>query len=188
MLRSVNGIPKLVTALAVVGLIMGLSALRASAAPATPSVGSNDQVTSFTNANWSGRYACQDTSDDDFFTAVMKLNPNGAGAFDGGTLSGSADAFGVEAPIASADFCLYNLDLPDSSYSITANGTGFAEMTWVPPFPVTNDPLCPLAFENQYAVNLRGNVEPGTLNVLRAELASANLFDEDEPGHGYCLF
>jgi hypothetical protein len=187
MSRSVNGIPKLVTALAVVGLIMGLSAVRASAAPATPSVGSNDQVTSFTNANWSGRYACQDTSDDDFFTAVMNLNPNGAGAFDGGTLSGSADAFGVETTQASADFCTYTLDVADSSYDITTNGTGFAEMEWVAN-TTTNDPLCPLTFENQYAVNLRGNVEPGTLNVLRAELASANLFNEDEPGKGYCIF
>jgi hypothetical protein len=49
---------------------------------------------SFTDADFGRQSFCAPESDSDFFTAVIKYTPNGRGAYTGGILVGSLDAFG----------------------------------------------------------------------------------------------
>jgi len=74
---------KLFAALGGAGLALGICVPRASAAGPPP----------FSNSNYSARYICNETSDSNFFTAIARLNANGAGTYNGGTLVASISAF-----------------------------------------------------------------------------------------------
>jgi len=164
---------KIIAGLAVVGVLMVLSSSRASA--------------QLTVANYVGRYACTNASDDDFFTAIIKYGPNGGGAYTAGTLIASANAFvGFPTVSASGDYCIYTLDPAASSYSIGTDGTGFEELTWTSTGTNNATLGCPGSFGDQTAIGLRNDLNPDG-STIRAEFASVNLLDENEPGHGHCL-
>jgi len=176
MSRNEYHISKLITALGVAGLMLGLFAPRVSAQPP------------FSNAQYTGRYACSSASDDNFFTAVIKYNPNGNGAYSAGTLVASLEPFDADVDITppSGDFCFYTLDIPASSYTIGTDGSGFEELVWAPVTTPANPSGCPSSFEDQTAIALR-NMLDTTGATIRAEFSSANLLGQDEPGHGLCL-
>lgn len=178
MSKNENRRSKLITALGLVGLMLGLSAPMVSA-----------QVITFSNANYVGRYVCTDAGSHDIFTAVIKYNPNGSGAYSAGTLVAalaSYEPFGTAIP--SASFCNYTLDIAASSYTIAADGTGFEVLVWVPPSVAPlNDPLCPGTFTDQTAIGLRNMQDATGIAVIRAEFASANSLNVNDAGHGTCL-
>jgi hypothetical protein len=177
MSRNQNRISKVIAAVGLLGLLVGLSAPRVSA--------QTNEVVAFSNAVYAGRYACTTASDDDFFTAVIKYNPNGSGAYSDGILIASLNAFapfGTATP--SASFCTYALDLAASSYSIGTDGTGFESLSWVA--ATTNNGACPASFIDQTSIALR-NITDTTGAITRAEFATADLLGRDEPGHGFCL-
>lgn len=66
---------KVVAAVAVFGLTIGLLASRA------------DAQLLLTNANYAGRYVCQATGDaaNNTYTEVIRYGPNGGGAYNSGT-------------------------------------------------------------------------------------------------------
>jgi len=178
MSRNQNRISKVITAVGLLGMLVGLSAPRVSAEV-------TDQVTAFSNKVYVGRYGCTTASDDDFFTAFIKYNPNGSGAYSAGTLIAALTAFTTFVPgAASMQFCTYTLDPAASSYSIGTDGTGFESLSWVAATPPT--PGCPASFIDETSIALR-NITDITGAVTRAEFASANLLGQDEAGHGACL-
>jgi len=176
MSRNQNRRSKVIAALAAFGLMIGLGAPRASA--------------QFANMFYSGRYACTSVSDDNLFTAIYKYNPNGAGAYNGGTLVAALNQFDAAFPFpvvsTTGDFCTYTLNLAASSYIINPDGDGFEQLVWVAPTSPPNPGACPGSFTDQTALGLRND-----LNVLgqtiRADFASDDLFGDDEPGAGHCL-
>jgi len=176
MSKNENRRLKLITALGLVGLMLGLSAPMVSA-----------QVVTFSNANYTGRYACTDAGRNDSLTAVIKYNPNGSGAYSAGTLVASLEPFDGDADVVppSADFCFYTLDIAGSSYTIAADGTGFEQLVWMA--AATNQPGCPPNFSNQTAIGLRNMQDASGVAVIRAEFASANSLDANDAGHGTCL-
>lgn len=175
MSRSDNSIVKLIAALGVCGLMMVLW---------TPRV--NAQVTSFSEANYSGRYGCLVASDDDFFTAIIKYTPNGAGGYTDGTLVGSLNAFTAFTPgSAASQFCTYILETGLSAYTVDQSGLGFETLSWAP--SATNDASCPAAFIDESAIALRNLISSTTGASIRAQIADGNLFAEDEAGQGACL-
>jgi len=181
MSRNENHLSKLITTVGVVGLAISLCAPKVRAG-----------VSSFSNANYTGRYACSaattatGTTNGDFITAVIKYNPNGSGAYSAGTLIAALNDV-VTGPVSpSAAFCIFNLDVAASSYTINPDGTGFESLTWTPE-SATNPPGCPTtAFLDETAIALR-NIIATDGSTIRAEFSSANLLGEDEGGHGYCL-
>jgi len=175
MSKNENRRSKLITALGLVGLMLGLSAPMVSA-----------QVVTFSNANYAGRYACTNANHNDNQTAVIRYIPNGFGAYLGGTLTADLTffaPFGTASP--SMSFCDYTLDLAASSYNIAADGTGFEQLVWTA--AITNNGACPLSFEDQTAIGLRNMQDASGIAVIRAEFASANLLNGNEGGHGTCL-
>jgi len=175
MSKNENRRSKLITALGLVGLMLGLSAPMASA---------------FSNANYAGRYACSAASNSDSLTAVIKYNPNGSGAYSAGTLIASLEPFDTDADLLppSMDFCFYTLDVVASSYNIATDGTGFEQLVWTAaPTNSTTPPGCPLTFTEQTAIGLRNMMDAGGVVVIRAEFATANLLNGNEGGHGTCL-
>jgi hypothetical protein len=179
MLRKKNSITKLIMALGVLGLMIGFSAPRANAqAP--------HAATTLSTANYTGRYVCLITSRGDFYTAVVKYNPNGAGIYGGtGTLIASADAF-LGTP--SDSFCTYNLNPAVSSYSIDGHGLGFEKLVWN---FVSGPSACPAAvpggvFTDDTAIALR-NLINNNGAVVDSEISDGNLLGQGFAGHGYCL-
>jgi len=174
MSRKKNSISKLIAALGVLGLVIGLSAPKASAqaphAEATLSA-----------ANYTGRYVCRSASDGDFFTAVTKYNPNGAGRYTAGTLIASDDAF--IGGSASA-FCTYTLSTVQSLFTINGHGLGFEKLVWIA--SSTNPVSCPPNFIDNTAIALR-NLINNNMAVVEADFSSGNLLAQGKAGHGYCL-
>jgi hypothetical protein len=177
MSRNQNRKSKIIVGLAVFGLLITLYAPRASA---------------FTAANYSGRYACGVTATSgavglgDFFTAIIRYRPNGAGAYDAGTLIASLTAFATPFPIVSAtgDYCTYALDPAASSYTIGSDGTGNEVISWVA--SATNPAGCPGSFIDQTAIGVRNDLNVANQSI-RAEFVDADLLGQDEAGRGTCL-
>jgi hypothetical protein len=183
MSRKQNLMSKLITAVVLLGLVMGLSTAKLHA--------EGNPVVAFSNGVYTGRYVCSAAtfvtggSSGDLLTAVIKYNPNGGGAYSAGTLIAGANAGGLP---PSGAFCQYNLDITASSYNIGTDGTGFESLSWVlPPPPFVEPSGCPTTgFIDQTSIVLRNNTDI-TGAVLRAETANANLLGQDEAGHGFCL-
>ena len=138
-------------------------------------------------SSYAGRYACNEESNGDTFTAIIKYGPDGAGAYNGGTLIGSLTAFSLAFPTVSptADYCLYALDLNMSFYTISSkDGTGFENLVWNA--GPRNDPACPASFTDQTAISL-GTVLNSSGQTLREEFVSADLFGTPVAGHGSCV-
>jgi hypothetical protein len=172
MSRNQNNKSKVITSLAVVGLLVALYAPGASA---------------FDTTSYSGRYACNVSANNgtvgSFFTAVIRYRPNGSGAYQGGDLYASLSAFAATPTPGTADFCHYTLDVGASSYSIGADGTGNEALSWVA--DTTNNAACPASFVDQTAIGVR-NVLDVTNTTVRAELVDADLLGVDESGSGTC--
>jgi hypothetical protein len=167
-----------IAALGVFGFMNTLWALRASAQD------------TFSDANYSGRYGCEISFDEDFFTAVYKYNPNGAGGYANGTLIGSLNNFAVFDNTAPASqFCTYFLKTAPSVYSIDSTGVGSETLSWTP--SVTNNLACPGAFTDETFIvlhNISQNDQNGA--SIRAEVADRNFFGIDpggNAGHGTCV-
>ena len=83
---------------------MGLSTAQVSAAA--------DPVVAFSNAVYTGRYACSaatfrsGSTAGDLLTAVIKYNPNGGGAYTAGTLIAGANTGGLPPSAPSASMTL----------------------------------------------------------------------------------
>jgi hypothetical protein len=168
-------ISKLVAALGGVGLLLGLSVPRAGA-----------ELSTFSAANFSGRYVCTEASDDDFFTAVIKYGPNGGGAYAAGTLVAAENDF--VSPFVSSPsmaFCTYTLDTTGSSYNITSTGFGFEQLVWT---LTSTNPNCtgPASFVDQHIIILR-NTPNAANQVQRADFSSVNNLGETDAGHGTCV-
>jgi hypothetical protein len=167
-------ISKLVVALGGMALLLGLSVPQAGA-----------QLSSFSTKNYSGRYVCTESSDDDFFTGVIKYGPNGGGAFMAGTLVAAENNF-LFPPldIPAVAFCVYGLTLAASSYNIATDGHGFETLVWVQT-PV--NPNCPVAnFSDQAIIALR-NTPNADKQVQRADFSSVNFLGQTDAGHGTCI-
>jgi len=174
MSRKKNSMTKLIMALGVLGLAMGLSAPRVNAqAP--------HALTTFSAKNYNGRYVCLVASDGDFYSAVIKYNPNGAGGYTQvGTLIASDDAFPGGMNNA---FCTYNLNLPVSAYTIDGHGLGFEKLAWN---LVSGPSSCPVTFIDNTAIALR-NLINNNAAVVDSEFSDGNLLGQGFAGHGYCL-
>src|SRR5215467_9034514 len=114
----------------------------------------------FSNSNYANRYECNLTSDDNFFTGIALLFPNGSGTYTGGTLWVATNQFagfnpGLPPP---QNFCTYSLDVAGSSYSIGSNGLGVEVLAWTA--FLSNNPLCP--------------VSPGTFTMSDSTVLSLN--------------
>jgi hypothetical protein len=170
---------KLFAVLGGAGLAIGVCVPRASAQPP------------FSNANYANRYVCNVTSALNFFTGMMEINPNGAGTYTGGTLEAPLSAFtafnpGVPPP---GNFCMYTLDIAGSSYSVDVHGVGIEVLSWTG--AATNSPICPDSpggtFQMSDAIVLREFDTRSSGAVVRTEITSNNLLDQDSAGYGYCL-
>jgi|SRR6516225_221230 hypothetical protein len=165
---SENRKSKLIAGVAVLGLLIGFSATKAGA--------------QLGNANYIGRYACTATDNIIGNTAVIKYGPNGAGAYEGGTLTASGT------PFTGSGFCVYDLNLAASSYTIGTDGTGFEKLTWTA--SATNAPGCPPTFVDQTAIALSTNLNTGGA-TLQADFTDADLLGASggagEVGYGYCV-
>jgi hypothetical protein len=148
------------------------------------------QVSSFSPANYNGRYVCTNASDFDFYTAVIKYNPNGQGGYTAGTMVANDDAFLFGDP---TKFCSYTLNTASSFYTLDGHGLGFEKLVWTG--AGSNDASCPCAgntcngtssFTDQTAIALR-NLTNSNGVVIDAEFSSGNLLDQLSSGHGYCL-
>ena len=165
---SKGGLGRICSSLGVLSLVVGFGATRALA---------------FSNADFSGRWVCEQGSDSDFYTEVYKINPDGAGGFTGtGALSGSAVSIIVfDSTNAAANFCNYTLAGSGSggasSYSCTTQGLCTLDLHWNA--ALTNNGSCPPSFAQADVVALRSA-------QTTALVTSGNVFDEDEAGHGSC--
>ena len=174
MSRKKNSITKLITALGVLGLVIGFYVPRVNAqAP--------HAETTLSTANYSGRYVCLVTSDGDFYSAVIKYNPNGASGYSAGTLIASSDAFVGGLPTA---FCTYNINTHLSAYTVSGHGTGFESVTWGA--AGNNGAFCPPSFVDNTAIALRNIVNKNGASI-DAEISDGNLLGLGFAGHGYCL-
>jgi len=179
---------KLFAVLGGAGLALGICVPRASAANPPP----------FSNSNYDNRYICNVTSDENFFTAVIRVTPNGNGTYTDGTLVTPLDSFGV-VPFNPADTpednsCSYGLVAPSSSYVVSANGLTVEVQTWKA--SPGNDPSCPDSplgtFVMSNEIVLRANVNANG-KVQNASISSGNLLDQgvifvtEDPGDGFCF-
>jgi hypothetical protein len=188
MSRKDKAVSKLIGSLGIVSLAIAFYAPRVSAqVPAG----------TFTAANFSGRYVCLASTgpagdsvgagafQGEFGSAVMKLKPNGSGAYDAtSTLSANDSAFGG----SGSAFCSYTL-AAGSQYTISGDGTGFEKLIWTP--SSANEAVCPASFTDLVAIGLRNLLNNNGV-VVSAEFASDNLFGDTtahgvSAGHGYCL-
>jgi hypothetical protein len=190
MSKDKNSMFKLIMSIGLVGLAMCFY---------TPRVNAQDTqdgpkavvAGEFTNAFYSGRYICNvstnfasstgTTNGTEFYTAVIKYNPNGGGGYSGvGTLNASDAAFTGGSGTA---FCSYTLD-PTSAYAITSNGTGFEKLVW--DASSSNETVCPASFTDLRAIALRNLLNNNGI-VIDSEVSSTNLLGEATAGRGYCL-
>jgi len=162
------------------GLALGLSVARASAVPPPPP---------FTVSNYVGRYVCNVNSDGRFYTAIMRLRPNGAGAYNGGTLVASISAFTAFDPAAPPEdnSCSYSLVTQASRYVVSSNGLATEVLTWKA--AAGNNAACPDSpgsFVMSNAIVLQASLGA----FPRVSVSSGNLLDQGilsaNPGDGYC--
>jgi hypothetical protein len=144
----------------------------------------------FSNANYANRYECNLTSDDNFFTGIALLFPNGSGTYTSGTLWVADNQFSGFNPGSppNQNFCTYGLDVAGSSYSISSNGLGIEVLAWTA-FP-TNNPLCPDSpgtFTMSDTNALRTADVRASGAVIQTWTSSNNFADQDDPGYGPCL-
>jgi hypothetical protein len=168
MSRSKNRLVALVAAVGIFGFAMGAWV---------------PVVNAFTPAIYSGRYSCNVTSNEDFFTAVIKYNPLGNGKYHAGSLIATANAFG-DGTAGQSGFCRYSLNTVASQYTVTGQGIGFENLAWTA--VAGNDASCPASFVDQTTLAVRNLTNANGITVS-AEIASVNLLDQGEPGRGYCL-
>jgi hypothetical protein len=187
---------RLLTVLGGAGLAISICAARANAqaAPVPP----------WTSANYANRYVCNvlsitsvspPTATQTQFTGLMKLNPNGKGTFQGGTLRVPLSPFGVTpAGNPTANFCTYTLD-STSIYTVAQDGTGAEKLVW----DATSPPVstsCPASFAMTASFVLRNNVTANN-TVPRLDMVFGNFLGfqgtgtppatVNESGTGYCL-
>lgn len=145
------------------------------------------QATTFTNALYSGRYICAESAFQNFFTATVRINPNGAGAYNSGTLVAPIDPsvpFNPALPPAN-NFCTYTLGV-GSAYVVATDGTGTEVLSWNA--AAGNPAGCPVPFGSFVmtdAIALRGNITNGV--VINLRLTSDNLLDRNLGGEGQCF-
>jgi hypothetical protein len=186
--RSTAG--KLFVALGGAGLALSICVPQATAVPP------------FSNTNYSGRYICNVSSAGNSFTAIMRLVPNGSGAYSGGTLVAPGSAFFAFDPAAPPEdnSCSYSLVMPSSSYLVGSNGLATEVLTWKA--VAGNNPVCPAtpgSFIMSQEIVLRANVNANG-KVQSTSISSGNLLDQGvgvslptadvaapDPGDGYCF-
>jgi hypothetical protein len=146
-------------------------------------------VTTFTAAQYSGRYGCTVASNNDIFTGVIKYNPDGAGGYAAtGILIGTINNFAVFNPLAPAgQFCTWFLEPAASVYSIDSTGVGFETLSWTASIanPVGCTPPALAVFVDQDAIVLRNLTEGGA--SISSDFTDTNLFGLGVNGHGSCL-
>jgi len=167
---------KLFAVLGGTGLALGICVPRATAV-----------VPPFSAKNYTNRYVCTVSDDSNSTTGVVRIRPNGSGAYNGGTLEialdGAVFPFDPAAP-PEDNFCTYSLVPAASSYTVSANGLGTEVQSWKP--AAGNDPDCPLSFVMSNTIALQTNVNAGGV-AQDLLLTSSNLADDGEPGYGSCL-
>jgi hypothetical protein len=146
----------------------------------------------FSNSNYANRYECNLTSDDNFFTGIALLFPNGSGTYNSGILWVADNQFsgfdpGLPPP---QNFCTYLLDVAGSSYSIGSNGLGVEVLSWTA--IATDNAACPPAgpgstFTMSDANALRTADTRSAGAVVFTQTTSNNFADQDDPGYGPCL-
>jgi hypothetical protein len=152
-------------------------------------------VPPFSASNYVNRYICEVSSDENFYTGVMSLYPNGAGAYTAGTLNAPISPFGAglfnpaNPPVDNT--CSYSLILPESSYVVSANGLTVEVLSWKA--AGGNNAACPVSpgsFVMSNEVVLRANLNTAGA-VQRLQLTSGNLLNQgitfDNPGEGQCF-
>jgi len=144
-------------------------------------------VPPFSAANYANRYVCNLSDDSAGTTAVARVSPNGAGAYNSGDLEVALDGavFAFDPAVPPEDnFCAYTLNPASSSYTVGANGLGTEVQRWkaVP----GNNADCPGSFVLANEIALRTNVNAAG-KVQNVQLTSGNLADDGEPGYGSCL-
>jgi hypothetical protein len=152
------------------------------------------QVPLFSNANYANRYICNvffTTSaipvlaKESYFTAIMKLAPNGKGFFQGGTFEVALTPFTGTIPTGnpSLNFCSYTLDA-SSFYTVNQDGIGGESLLWD---TVTgNNPACPPTATMTVSFVMRNNVTANN-TVPRLDLTFDILTGVPTSGSGYCL-
>lgn len=169
--------------LAVVGgatLALSVSVGKASAASPPP----------FSNSNYTARYECNLTSDDNFFTGIAILNPNGSGTYNSGILWVAGNQFsGFDGTVPPPqNFCTYSLEVAGSSYSIGSNGIGVEVLSWSG--LSSNNAACPASpgtFTMSDSIVFRtADVRPSGAAVF-GETTSNNFAGQNDPGYGPCL-
>jgi hypothetical protein len=171
MSRKDKSISKLIASLGVFGLVICFCAPRVSAqVPAG----------TFTAANYSGRYVCSASTGTLSDTAVMKLKPNGAGAY---TATSSLSANDGQFSGDGTANCNYTLGT-GSAYTVSGDGTGFEMLNWTA--SAANPTVCPASFTDLRAIALRNltNINGVVINV---EFSSDNLLGQANAGWGLCL-
>jgi hypothetical protein len=144
----------------------------------------------FSNSNYANRYECNLSSDDNFFTGIALLFPNGSGTYTGGTLWVATNQFagfnpGLPPP---QNFCTYSLDVAGSSYSIGSNGLGVEVLAWTG--FASNNAACPDSpgtFTMSDTNALRTTDARASGAVILTETTSNNFADQDDPGYGPCV-
>jgi hypothetical protein len=171
---------KLCAVLGGAGLAIGICAPMAMAQASVPPP--------FANANYANRYVCNVTSDDNFFTAIMKINPNGKGQYTAGTLTGSGSEFFAFDPgaVPPTNFCSYSLATGTSGYAIDSHGLGTEVLGWIP--ASGQNAACPPGFTMNTRIVLRNSVNANNI-VARTLITSGNLLGQSpfDPGYGYCF-
>jgi hypothetical protein len=175
-----KAVSKIIMYLGALGLVIGFCAPRANAqVPAG----------AFTNAHYSGRYACvastglSSSSGGEGASAVMKLKPNGSGGYDStSVLSANDSAFGG----SGSSFCSYTLDTTQSTYTVSGDGTGFEKLVWTANSSNEGPNICPGTFTDFRAIALRNLLNINGV-VIDVEFSSTNLLGQTSAGNGYCL-
>lgn len=169
---------KLIMAVAALGFVTTVSVSKANA---------------LDNSNYKGRYAC--TAQEEILpsaisglnpaTAIYKIGPNGAGAYNpGGVLVAAVEAFATVTTPGTGDFCFYSIDPAASSYHLGSDGFGFEDISWVA--SATNPTGCPGSFEDQTAVGIRNDLNADGATI-RTDFADVDLLGSTEAGYGHCL-
>jgi hypothetical protein len=178
--------PKLFALMGGAGLALGICVSSAHAAPPIPP---------FTNANYAERYACNLTSFDsttvppEFFSAIIKINPDGAGGYTGtGVLKAAATAInGVDFDDTlppRENFCFYTQDNAGSSYSIGAGGIGTEVLSWIA--VAGNNASCPGDFVMSNTIVLKAGAMTSDNLATGTQTTSNNLMNDGVAGQGYC--
>ena len=147
----------------------------------------------FSNGNYLNRYVCNEQTDGNLFSALIRLKSNGAGTFDGGTMFAPLSSDGGVSDTAlppTANFCIFDLDIAGSSYAVDSHGVGVEVLSWTqsstnPAGCATPFPTATIVSSDTFVLRVEGIKLSGA--SVRSDLTSDNLLDEDSPGHGYCV-